>query len=472
LAGGFLKKISELFQGTISRTRYFLFGISLLAVKTLLDWAIVKFVFEEPSHTYMTTLNSYYFLGDTFHSLESLMLGEGQWLFNLILLVMSFPFMVAGLSLTTQRLNALKIHPWVLIFFFIPYVQLLFFGFLLVVPSLDFGSGKKRQPLHGDWLSQRLPQNPFLAAIVSAFITSAFGGIMVLISTDLFRSYGGYLFVGLPFCLGFLSTLLYAPDHKVSFKEDVGIAAFSVFVMAFVMSVCYMEGVICILMAMPIAMVLAAFGVICARAIRKPYRNYKGTQLLLMLILLPSLMGFESAVGLKPTEWHVTSSVVIKAVPEKVWKTVIAFPDITEPKELIFKWGISYLTHATIEGRGVGAMRRCHFNTGDFLEPITQWDEPKVLGFGVISEPEPMTELSFYSGLRPPHLDGYFVSNRGQFKLTPLSDGSTLLEGTTWYTHAIWPETYWHLWSDEIIHRIHLRVLNHIKNVVESSSKV
>ena len=54
-----------------------------------------------------------------------------------------------------------------------------------------------------------------------------------------------------------------------------------------------------------------------------------------------------------------------------------------------------------------------------------------------------------------------------EIRLAALPDGTTRLEGTTWYTNRIWPSGYWRLWSDLIIHRIHLRVLNHIKNVSE-----
>ena len=32
----------------------------------------------------------------------------------------------------------------------------------------------------------------------------------------------------------------------------------------------------------------------------------------------------------------------------------------------------------------------------------------------------------------------------------------------------MWPAFYWRLWSDAIIHRIHLRVLNHIKELAEA----
>jgi hypothetical protein len=78
-----------------------------------------------------------------------------------------------------------------------------------------------------------------------------------------------------------------------------------------------------------------------------------------------------------------------------------------------------------------------------------------------------MREWSPYT-IHPPHLDGYLVSRRGEFRLIPLDGGRTRLEGSTWYTNRMWPDFYWRLWSDAIIHRIHLRVLNNIKGLAEA----
>jgi hypothetical protein len=110
------------------------------------------------------------------------------------------------------------------------------------------------------------------------------------------------------------------------------------------------------------------------------------------------------------------------------------------------------------------------FSTGAFVEPIEIWDEPRLLKFSVTENPAPMREITPYASIEPPHLHGYFVSHQGQFLLTPLPGGRTRLEGTTWYSHTIWPETYWHLWSDYIIHRIHVRVLEHIRAEAEKHS--
>jgi hypothetical protein len=78
-----------------------------------------------------------------------------------------------------------------------------------------------------------------------------------------------------------------------------------------------------------------------------------------------------------------------------------------------------------------------------------------------------MQEWTVYSEIHPRHLNGFLISRQGQFLLTPLPGGRTRLEGTTWYQHHLWPAAYWQLWSDEIIHRIHRRVLNHIKRLSE-----
>jgi hypothetical protein len=122
---------------------------------------------------------------------------------------------------------------------------------------------------------------------------------------------------------------------------------------------------------------------------------------------------------------------------------------------------------AEIFGSGPGAERHCVFSTGAFVEPIEVWDEPRLLRFSVTSNPPPMEEWTPYPAVHPPHLDGYLVSNGGQFLLEPLEDGRTRLSGTTWYRHSMWPEGYWKLWSDAVIHRIHLRVLRHIKGQAE-----
>jgi hypothetical protein len=155
--------------------------------------------------------------------------------------------------------------------------------------------------------------------------------------------------------------------------------------------------------------------------------------------------------------------VVVAAPATTVWKYVIAFPKIPETRDWIFHTGLAYPTEARIEGR----VRHCQFSTGAFIEPITLWDEPRMLRFGVSENPPPLREWSIWGEINTRHLHGYLVSEQGQFQLTPMADGRTVLAGTTWYRHSLWPAQYWRWWSDAIIHRIHLRVLNHVRALAE-----
>jgi hypothetical protein len=81
-----------------------------------------------------------------------------------------------------------------------------------------------------------------------------------------------------------------------------------------------------------------------------------------------------------------------------------------------------------------------------------------------------MQEWTPYRHVRPPHLKGFLTAEKGEFRLTPLAGGGTRLEGTTWYRHHMWPAAYWRLWSDAIIHRIHMRVLAHIRREAEATT--
>jgi hypothetical protein len=179
----------------------------------------------------------------------------------------------------------------------------------------------------------------------------------------------------------------------------------------------------------------------------------------------------EYGIGETPPLYKVTTSVVIKSDPETVWTHVVTFSQLPPPTEAIFKTGIAYPIRAEMHGRGPGAVRHCIFSTGPFVEPITAWDEPRLLQFDVGEQPRAMEELSLYNDLRPPHLENYFIARKGQFELKSLADGTTLLEGTTWYQNRFWPAPYWHLWSDAIIDSIHNRVLLHIKSLAENTPK-
>lgn len=246
--------------------------------------------------------------------------------------------------------------------------------------------------------------------------------------------------------------------YRLSFAA-LGIACLALLIFA-------IEGLICLLMASPLLALAVWLGsYIGYKTSSSNFMNPKNTTIILVLLSF-GFTGFDyfnEPKDLIP----VRTKIIVNAPIETVWDNVVKFDKISEPTDWIFKTGISYPTDATIVGKGIGAVRYCNFTTGSFVEPITTWDEPNLLQFDVKEQPTPMNELNPFWEVHPPHLEGYFKSYKGQFKLTKISENKTELEGTTWYKVDIYPEIYWKGWSDFIVHRIHERVLNHIKHESE-----
>lgn len=274
--------------------------------------------------------------------------------------------------------------------------------------------------------------------------------------------YGIVLFGLAPVLIGAVCAWWLKP---VSAGQGASIGAVAVLVSGFMLLAFHLEGAVCIAMSLLLVVPIGAVGGWLAWAGQNSRH-----QSFALLVLIP-VSGYALDGNARPPLFEVRSSVEIHASPEQVWKRVVSFPELAEPDEWYFRAGIAYPQRARIEGSGPGAVRYCEFSTGPFVEPIETWDEPRLLRFRVTENPAPMREWSPYGKLEPKHLHGYMISKQGQFRLTELPAGRTLLEGTTWYQHGLWPSQYWRVWSDAVIHRIHLRVLNHIKALAEGDTE-
>jgi hypothetical protein len=306
--------------------------------------------------------------------------------------------------------------------------------------------------------------------LISIAIPSILGWGLAFLATNVFRDYAFGLFIWLPTVMGAVSTILAANNNRASKKllRNISFATLGIFCLGLLTFA--WEGLVCLIMAAPIGLLFTYIGYrIGYLVIKGRMKNNAITIVIVLILSVPAFMAFENLDGSSEVLRSVTTSIEINAKPADVWKNVIEFPLLGRPTEFVFRSGIAYPISAQISGRGVGAIRKCNFSTGSFIEPITVWNEEKLLEFDVDSQPEPLKEISFYNNLHPNHLHGYWISKRGQFKLAQLSNGHTLLEGTTWYINKIEPGFYWTLWSDYIVHKIHERVLQHIKIHAEQS---
>lgn len=297
---------------------------------------------------------------------------------------------------------------------------------------------------------------------------------LLLLSVYHLSVYGLGLFVALPFLIGIVSVLLYSRNTpERSWKECRNVAIGSTLLVGTGALLGGIEGVVCLAMASPLVLFLAFAGGMLAYSLQARFWRRRSSPALLLVLLLsaPLLMGAEAAVPRQAPVYEVRTAVEIDAPPATVWRNVVSFRQLPPPDDWVFHTGIAYPVRAEIRGRGVGAVRYCEFSTGAFVEPIEVWDEPRRLAFRVTANPPALRELSPYGGIHPPHVQGFLVSRRGQFRLIALPGGRTRLEGTTWYQHGLYPAGYWRLWSDWILHRIHLRVLDHVKRLSEGTAQ-
>jgi uncharacterized protein YndB with AHSA1/START domain len=277
--------------------------------------------------------------------------------------------------------------------------------------------------------------------------------------------YGLTMFIVLPVLLGGLASWVFRPATG---GRAMALGAITVMLAVGSSLFAGLEGLVCIVMALPLAAPLGALGSwLVYRG--EPSRLATGAGVAMLLVLPPASLTWDTQA--RPPVFEVRSAITIAAPPERVWRHVVTFSELPQPREWFFRAGLAYPKRARIEGSGAGAIRYCDFSTGPFVEPIEVWNEPRLLRFRVTANPAPMHEWSPYAQVLPRHLHGYFISRQGQFRLTPLPHNRTLLEGTTWYQHGLWPAEYWRWWSDAIIHRIHMRVLNHIRTLAEADGK-
>ena len=450
--------------GSVHRGAYALVGLIGFAVKHNLDRLVATLGFHRP-----WGLFNYWIPIRDVANIRAL--EHSQQIFLATMVAISLPFIWVGVVLTLQRLRSAALPSWLVALFFAPFVNLVFFLVLCVFPERDFVERKHAGAPH--WV-KALPQSAVGSAAISLLITVPLGLALGTVGATVFRNYGWGLFIAVPFTMGFVATWIYGLRQPRGLASSIGVACLSIALLAGLLFTLLIEGLICLVMAAPLALPLAAFGGFCAhRALKHLWLPSDAPVILSLLILVAPGMQVTEHLAPRPSPvFVVRTSLDIAARPERVWQQVIAFSEIPQPTEWMFRAGIAYPIRAEMHGTGVGAERHCVFSTGAFVEPIEVWNEPRLLKFSVISNPAPMEEWTPYSHIDTPHLHGFLVSEGGQFLLTPLPNGNTRLEGTTWYQHGLWPAQYWRLWSDSIIHKIHLRVLRHIRDEVEHTNQI
>ena len=446
-----MTSFADLFRlsGQVSRARYLACGLSLTLFKFIGDAGSFLFLAGE-------RLNPLDYL-NPFSRFEYMETVSSPTAIYAVLIAWALPFMWIGVAMSARRASDAGLSLWWGLGFMIPIINYLVIALLVCLPT------REREPTR----TQTETYTFRTAAIGIAMTALAMVGAVALIAQGV-ESYGYALFFTTPFLLGAVTGFVLRTPRDYGLLVTVGVVTATLLVGFLALLFLALEGIVCIMMALPIALPAALLGSFFGRALgaRSDGGAKPDATLGAIILLLPLGAGMEQHMT-SPQEREVVTMIEVDASPEEVWENVVSFAELPEPEGWLFETGIAYPLRARIEGEGVGAVRHCEFSTGAFVEPITRWEPPHRLSFDVIEQPVPMEEWSFYAEVHPPHLEQSFRSVRGEFRLIELPGGRTRLEGSTWYVLDMGPAPYWKLWGDAIVHRIHGRVLAHIKQLSE-----
>lgn len=434
------------FQGEISAMEYFWWAFGLFCLKYPLDWFVATTfagIKWYPHHYFSVFSNPLFDLHKA---------GLHQWL---PMLAVAAPFLWMGLALTIQRLRALNRAPAWSVFFFFPFLNVVFFAALCLMnkpPPEPEGGSQVKGPLDAF-----VPEDQWACVAVALLVSVLLAGSGFLFSYVLRMPYGANVFFAIPFLCGYLTRMLIGYRHNVGLKTAIWWACASQLVCAGILVSFAVEGMFCVMIALPVVIPVAILGAVVAHYTEPmAFPHLRGkTMGVVGLIPLALLLDSFFSYG-NPSSYATVSKIRIQAPPETVWKNVVEFPKLGRPdasQDVFDMFMIPKLQGAYIEGRGVGAIRHCQFHTGEFVEPVEVWKPGQELRFGVTSQPV--------------RLQGSVNVTRGQFLLDRQPDGSTLVTGTTWYQVSMFPNPYWNLWMDHFLHVTHMRALEHVRDLSE-----
>ncbi|WP_196889491.1 hypothetical protein [Aureivirga sp. CE67] len=196
--------------------------------------------------------------------------------------------------------------------------------------------------------------------------------------------YGVSFFVFLPFILGYL--LGKSIVKSVSFYGLI-----TSFIIFFILLICGgLEGMICVLMAMPIVIIATILG-ICAKRIyckvypEKKNKNELKSSILPFLFFLSFSFVEEKLTEKKFEISEVKSELILPFSPDEIYNSLIHLDSINSEKSFLMYLNLPIPETCELEKDEIGAIRICYSNSGKFVQEITEIEKNKMIHFNVLN---------------------------------------------------------------------------------------
>jgi hypothetical protein len=312
------------------------------------------------------------------------------------------------------------------------------------------------------------PAKSYSAAALGVLVGIGVTLAAVALSTLVFRVYGYGLFLVSPFVIGAATAYFANRNGDIGGGTTAQIVMIALLLGGAALVAAALEGIICIVLASPLAAGAALIGGLAGRGFAAA-RKGGPRQMVPAFALLPVLFALEH-LFVPAASFNTIQSVTIAAPAEAVWRSVLHMERIEEPLALPYRLGVAYPIRGEVIGEGVGALRHGEFSTGTAIERVTEWVPNRRLAFVVETDIPAMREMSPYEHVHAPHVVGYFTTRTTSFELTP-RDGA--VEVTLRSSHEIRldPLLYWMPFARWMIAENNARVLAHVKKQSERSAR-
>jgi hypothetical protein len=322
-------------------------------------------------------------------------------------------------------------------------------------------------------LIQRDHTHYFIA--VAAGLSVALLGRFVF-ATKLFSQAGGLLMlcflVLIPTALGAATAHFTPATSSKKWRTFFG-PLITVFVFLGIASLFHLEGMICLIIILPVFMLTSWIGATIYVALTQDKSDKEKTYTLAALALLPFLLApVESQFATPDSLRRVENTIVIQAPAAVVWQHITRVPAIQAHDlgpSLVDKIGFPRPVEATLTHEGTGGVRHATFERGvEFIETIDVWEPQQRLSFSITPNTATIPPTTFDEHVI---VGGrFFDVLRGTYELEQLDLARTRLILYSQQRLSTRLNPYAGLWTDYVMSEIQRRILTVIKHRCETTS--
>ena len=288
---------------------------------------------------------------------------------------------------------------------------------------------------------------------------------------DFFEVMSGAFILGVPLSLGFIAVWFGPYRTSRRYNDLIFVPWLSALACLFCALALVWEGIICVLIWLPLVIVLSLAGGLLAGLCLKIFKSPRDRNYCVVAIaLLPfALAPLEQLQAVSAEIKTVPTQIKIHASAQTVWNQIRSVPLITA-KEQSYSFthliGFPQPLEAKLVGEGIGAVRYATFEKGVlFVETITEWDEPHCLSFSIRADTKNIPPKTFDEHVI---IGGrYFDVLSGTYWIEDASHGAVVLHLSSSQRLSTRFNFYSHFWTEYLMADLQNYILGIIKKRCE-----